>query len=497
MAIPIHLQQFKAAGIYRVVFDKSTIVNQDTELLRLVVGYSEQGPFNTPVYVKDPQTFVALFGNINKKLEKRGIFFHRLAIQMLQVSPCLVLNLKKFSDETVDGLTISSDFITPEIDTEPIDTVQLNVTDIYDTTRFWTLDADKLINLRSVDGRVMDQYINIATTNTKKTSATIFIRKANGSKVSGYNITINDWYSDEQGGVTEFLEHHKNSLISDFFAEVYVFNGKFTAKQVLASDTLKNYFVVEKNENSDEDYTLKLRDKVYNAFGDPVDTLDVMFADPTSNPLGHYVGALIPEFKNKNNAYMSLDIAFNTDIDVHNMMMSFNTDLLYESAEGAANIDLSGKLALSADEDDEVLDKLFNGEYSTTVLGNSHAPVVTDKIQIGVNVAKVENNVVVPIVEFKPQSKSVNGTLYTSDVNFEDKTITLKQVGTGEEVVFDYTNYPIKPKYPKDATEEEKEQIKATINNYLEISKDTEEIPVINEDDLEDDDDDEDEEEDE
>ena len=46
-------------------------------------------------------------------------------------------------------------------------------------------------------------------------------------------------------------------------------------------------------------------------------------------------------------------------------------------------------------------------------------------------------------------------------------------------------------------TEEEKEQIKATINNYLEISKDTEEIPVINEDDLEDDDDEDEEEEDE
>jgi len=46
-------------------------------------------------------------------------------------------------------------------------------------------------------------------------------------------------------------------------------------------------------------------------------------------------------------------------------------------------------------------------------------------------------------------------------------------------------------------TEEEKEQIKATINNYLEISKDTEEIPIINEDDLEDDDDDDEEEEDE
>ena len=42
MAIPVYLQQFKAAGIYRVVFDKSTMVNVNSEILRLVVGYSEQ-----------------------------------------------------------------------------------------------------------------------------------------------------------------------------------------------------------------------------------------------------------------------------------------------------------------------------------------------------------------------------------------------------------------------------------------------------------------------
>ena len=294
MSIPIHLQQFKAAGIYRVVFDKSTIVNYDTELLRLVVGYSEQGPFNTPVYVKDPQTFTAMFGGINKKLEKRGIFFHRLALQMLQVSPCVVLNLKKFGNETVGGATISSDF---NPIAEPIDEVELKVEDIYDTTRFWTLDAEKLNGLRDVSGQTMDQYINICTTNTKKTSATVFIRKASGLKVNGYNITVNDWYSDNPNAMPEFLEKFKNNLISDFFAEVYVFNGQFTPKQVLASDSLKNYFIVENKGTDDEpELELKLRDKVFNAFGDAADTLDMLYADETSNALGHYIGALIPEF---------------------------------------------------------------------------------------------------------------------------------------------------------------------------------------------------------
>ena len=124
MSIPIHLQQFKAAGIYRVVFDKSTIVNYDTELLRLVVGYSEQGPFNTPVYVKDPQTFVAMFGGINKKLEKRGIWFHRMAQQALAAGPILCLNLKKFENESVGAATIDTSFC-PKFDAIDIERVRV------------------------------------------------------------------------------------------------------------------------------------------------------------------------------------------------------------------------------------------------------------------------------------------------------------------------------------------------------------------------------------
>lgn len=445
MSIPIHLQQFKAAGIYRVVFDKSTIVNYDTELLRLVVGYSEQGPFNTPVYVKDPQTFTAMFGGINKKLEKRGIFFHRLALQMLQVSPCLVLNLKKFSNETVGGATISSDF---NPIAEPIDEVELKVEDIYDTTRFWTLDAEKLNGLRDVSGQTMDQYINICTTNTKKTSATVFIRKASGLKVNGYNITVNDWYSDNPNAMPEFLEKFKNNLISDFFAEIYVFNGQFTPKQVLASDSLKNYFIVENKGTDDEpELELKLRDKVFNAFGDAADTLDMLYADETSNALGHYIGALIPEFKTKNNSYAALDILFNTDIDIHNMMMSFNTDLLYESED--ANIDLSGRMRIPTEEgitERKVtntslsLNKLFDGTATTTVLGNVNAPVIADKMHIRTNAAQwvKEGDVktVKPLIDFRKNNKSITGILYVTEVS--DTQIKLKQVGTGEEVTVNY-----------------------------------------------------------
>lgn len=446
MAIPVHLQQFKAAGIYRVVFDHSTILNQDTQMLRLVVGYSEKGPFNIPVLVKTQTEFIELFGNISKKLEKRGIYFHRLALQMLQVSPILCLNLKKFDGETVTGATISTDF-NPKFN--PIDTVKLNVEDIYDTTRFWELDAKKLDNLRSVEGTLMDQYINIAANNVKATSATYFIRKASGTKVSGYNITVNDWYNDEE--MPEYLEPYKNNLISDFFAEIYVFKGKFEAKQVLASQTLKNYFIVTNELDEDGNQILKLRDKVINAFGESVDTLDALYKDETSNALGHYVGSIVPYFKNKQGAYACLDVIFNTDVDVHNMMLSFNDELLEE--ELAANLDLSGRAFIPTAANPKrankslSLKKIYEGDATTTVLGNQNAPIIADVIKFRTNVYDPETEEAVQ--ELYVGKTRVAGTLYVKNVT--ENQITLAQVGAEQTVVMTFFNDEENPNKTKDA----------------------------------------------
>ena len=446
MAIPVHLQQFKAAGIYRVVFDHSTILNQDTQMLRLVVGYSEKGPFNIPVLVKSTSDFIELFGNISKKLEKRGIFFHRLALQMLQVSPILCLNLKKFDGETVTGATISTVF-NPKFN--PIDTVTLNVEDIYDTTRFWELSADKLDNLRSVEGTLMDQYINISTTNVKATSATYFIRKASGSQINGYNITVNDWYSDEE--MPEYLEPYRNNLISDFFAEIYVFKGKFEAKQVLASQTLKNYFIVTNELDEDDNQILKLRDKVINAFGESMDTLQMLYKDETSGALGHYVGSIVPMFKNKQGAYACLDVIFNSDIDVHNMMMSFNEDLLEE--ELAANLDLSGRMHIPTEENPNKansslsLKKIYEGTATTTVLGNKNAPVIADVLTFRTNVYDPETETAVQDM-FVGKTR-IAGTLYVKSIT--ENQITLAQVGTEQTVVMTFYNDEENPNRTIDA----------------------------------------------
>ena len=434
--IPVYLQQFRAAGIYRVVFDKSTVLGVDAEILRLVVGYSDKGPFNIPVYITNVTDFKTYFGDISKKLEKRGVYFHRLALQALAAGPILCLNLKKFDGETVQGATINTAF-NPKF--EIIDPVELSVESIYNTTRFWELDADKLNDLKVVDGSVMDQYINIATTNTKETSATYFIRKASGSEVSQYKLTISDWYSDRQEEIPDFLEPFANSLVSDFFAEIYVFGTRFNAGQVLASSTLKKYFEVVTDENGkvqkDEEGNaiLKLVNHVVNAYGEWEDTLESLYQDETSHALGHYVGCLIPEFKDKKGQYVSLDVAFNNDRDVHNMMMSFNTDMIYE--DETASIDLSGRLSISTDETSETalnLKNIYAGNATTSLLGNKDSELITNKVTFINNiVSKNKDGKYDAIIPLNEGTRKIMGTLYVSDFDpSEDNTvIVLRQVG--------------------------------------------------------------------
>lgn len=423
--IPVYLQQFKSAGVYRVVFDKSTISNVNASILRLVVGYSEVGPFNIPVLVRNPQDFRTYFGDISSKLEKRGIYFHRLALQMLSAGPILCLNLKKFENETLKASTISTDFVSGNIsdqDTQ-IPTVDIKVEDIYDTTRFWEVSAEKLINLRGTDddkGSILDKYIDISTTDVKKNSISYFIRKASGAKVSAYNITVNDWYADGSDEMPEYLEKYRQNLVSDFFAEIYVFKGEFDKNQVMTSETLKNYFDVDST-------GLKLKPFVKNAYGDSVDTLDTLYTDGSSNAIGHYIGSLIPGFKSKNGVYMSLDIVFNNDIDYHNCMIAFNTDLLEE--QDNVSIDLSGR--------SNIVNNTINPKadnVTTSVLGNFNSEIVKDKITFSTNIKDS-----LPVDTVSVDGRVLNGSFYVSEITNTKLTLTAFEESTGTASTCDLT----------------------------------------------------------
>ena len=349
MAIPVQFQQFKSAGIYRVVYDRSTVLGTEAELLRLVVGYSPKGPFNTPVYVKSVSDFRTMFGGISKALEKRGCFFHRTCIHALEAGPILALNLKPFSTESVGCAAISDD----SIDTSD----PKLVTEIYDTTRFWKLEPEKLNDEES--------YFHIAATNSKETSTSIIVRKPADSKVAAYNISVADWYNAYNLVIPDFLVGSENKKMKDFFTEVYVFKGQFTA-DIIKAGALNTYFDIDTSYYKDSDgvrydgevtsaggktykvtdvkdgvvqpgakeltlvqVSLAVKNTIKNAFGKDIDALDALFNDNASGALAHYVGALIPELVDPNSGYISIDVLMNEDSDITNLMASLDDSMLY------------------------------------------------------------------------------------------------------------------------------------------------------------------------
>lgn len=313
MSLPNYLAKIKSSGIYRFVWDKSEIAGVDAEILRLVVGYSDKGPFNTPVYVKSEAEFKSIFGDISKKLEKRGAYFHRMALQCLAKGPILALNLKKFKNEQVAGAAF-------DVIGEEIKPIEINVENVYDTTRFWKLspeDAHKALCEEQLTDT--SNYISFVATDSKDASCSIIMR---GYHPTGYDVTVANWYTAQGEEIPEYLENYPDMLISDFFAEVYVFRGKFTAA-LCAAEPLNRYFDIDKDGNP------VLKEYVVNAFGEKVDTLPLLAAESASNLVNSYSGCLLPFFKGNNGSYISLDLLFNADNHLHKMMMNLDSDLIY------------------------------------------------------------------------------------------------------------------------------------------------------------------------
>jgi hypothetical protein len=329
MSLPNYLAKIKSAGIYRFVWDKSQAPIQEAETLRLVVGYSDKGPFNTPVYIDNVADFKTIFGGISKKLERKGIFFHRMALQALEVGPILALNLKKFSDEEVSYLALNLE------DTSFVTNTTTPLVDVYNTDRFWSLDPEVL---QEIDDT---KFMTIAATDSKDSSCTLFLRRY---KPTGYDVTVKSWYSNYPDvEMPSYFEGHEDMLLEDTFMEVYVFKGKFTP-ELAKTPELSKFFDLVKEQAVDENGTpvtdgdgnpvmvetgeVVLKTTMTNVFGDTVDVLDELASDKNSNFVQVYRGTTIPYFKDMNGTYISLDLLFNRDNNAHKMLMKLNEDLL-------------------------------------------------------------------------------------------------------------------------------------------------------------------------
>ena len=340
--LSVHLANIKSSGVYRFVFDKSEVPGQPPQTMRLVVGYSERGPFNTVTYVKNEGEFKEIYGNISKKLEKYGCFFHRLALQCLAKGPILCLNLKKFTPKDLE-----KESPTPNVDYEAVnitsfdpsgsDNVVIRDTEvarIFNTSRLWTLDPEVLPEAYRTSAANKDsKFITIAATDTLKNSDTVIIRP---STVKGYDITLRDWYNNYNEGVyPDYAEKYLDTLVSDYMVDVYIFRGKFT-KEIASSETFNNYF------EFDTEGKVYVKDFVVDAFDEKRDALELLSRVEGSGFITRYTGSLIPYFKNTDGSWMSIDLLVNGGTAIHNVMMFLDESYLEEKEDGLKSINLGG-----------------------------------------------------------------------------------------------------------------------------------------------------------
>lgn len=398
MALDAELSNLKSAGTYRFERDLSTISNDTTNYsnLRLVVGFSKVGPFNTPMLVTNSAQFVKLYGPIDRSLEKKGSFFHRSCLVALSAGPILCLNLLNL-DPDIDQVPQKSFSVNTQFYNKP--KVTLPLISVYDTDKFWFasdesyLDAiDRYLNIKNTqrlleyskiegesvkydsyykDDKYGKDYTNniLHFTNVGKKPVSILVKKASSYATTGYECTLNDWYGEEN--VPEYL--NGTSYVSDYMVEVYVIGGDFGPAEIKSeaietlidldddgdTEYIYRFDEVNKVDKKVNPYARFTSDIVYQGYFDedgfirkdnPTDTTDTKLARflnlASVNLLGKYTGSLIPNFVTKFGQNIWIQKLVNDDTNVNGVLCAENIEKLEEVYEldgfVAENIDIIG-----------------------------------------------------------------------------------------------------------------------------------------------------------
>jgi len=284
MAISPQLRQFKSSGVYRLEFDKSQTANINVETLRLVVGHSKKGAYNTPVLIENAEDFVNAYGNIDKGLEKKGMFFHRSAIAALTRGPILALNLNEFSPSDLASYTSPSTDGSTNTGTYTDKEGTAPYTQFHDIEKFMKPSDAAFLTADSGSAFSNDNVISFA--NLKNTPLTIVTRMA--KDIDGFEITAEEWYG--VGNVPEYLD--AKDYVSDYMIDVYVFKGKFDPTDMNTDAVFGAYF---------------------NSTGIDKDKLDSFANLRQVSLVAKYTGSLIPGFKDMEGRNVYLETAINAE----------------------------------------------------------------------------------------------------------------------------------------------------------------------------------------
>jgi hypothetical protein len=316
--IKLDLSQFKASGVYTLEFDASENVILTSQTIRLVVGFSNKGPFNTPVYIPDLKTALAVFGDTDRTLENQGSYFHRSIQACLTTGPIFALNLLKLNNDESSSTADLVGYRSFSVDTEELNG---SVTDklyasFYNKERFWFADPDYFLATLSVaDSGKLFNLVNLG----KETMSVITRKATDATKpILGYDIFAIDWYGAEK--VPSYL--HPYDYMSDYFVDVIAISGDWSDYQTLSLDPKwSTYFTPN---------------------GFIKSQIDNFLADPDVNIITLTQGSILPDFVDLEGNNQYIQTLINNSTVTTGLFCAIDEKGIEDICNNTSRIDLVG-----------------------------------------------------------------------------------------------------------------------------------------------------------
>ena len=338
--VKLDLSVFKASGVYTLEFDASENIIINPQTIRLVVGYSNEGVFNTPVYCPDVTTFQTVFGDIDRTLEKKGSFFHRSALTCLQAGPIFALNLRLLNN-SVDangnpdyaaGADVAR-YRAFSVDTEeqnganatggysdPLTKQDKLLSSYYNKEKFWFPDTDYLLATQDTSGSRPDSRKLFSIVNLGENPISIITRKSLDSAfpLRGFDITAREYFGPDD--VPAFMNQY--DYISDWFIDVIAISGNWTNYQSLSNDPIYSEYFTSKG-------FIKSR-------------IDDFLALSSVNIVSTVTGTIIPNFIDDNGTVRYIQTLINNDTATTGLFCSVNEEALDDLTNNSSVVDLVG-----------------------------------------------------------------------------------------------------------------------------------------------------------
>lgn len=332
MALSPQLLQFKSSGVYRLEFDKSQTSNINVETLRLVVGTSRKGPYNTPVLIDTVESFNDVFGGIDKNLEKKGMFFHRSAVEALSRGPILALNLGKMTPTTYhpngdlaggDIAHFQSVSTNGSLEGNKSNGDADAYSEFFNTEKFWV--PSDVNTLQTIKGNSTNEGNLLNFVNIKQQAITVITRQA--ANVAEFDMTAREWYGE--GNVPSYL--NELDRMSDYMLDVFVFKGEFDGEALKNDPIYGDYF---------------------DAGGLIVEKLAEFANLRQITLLAQYTGSILPGFRDLEGRNLYIESIVNLEARRTGLFCAVDEDAVLD--EDGTKVDFVGHV-VDADEDFEVL----------------------------------------------------------------------------------------------------------------------------------------------